>query len=113
MVDFSKVSCFLYTDKHPHDIESTLKMFKGKSSSGGKMNLNVVKPHKKKNWDPDYSMVIDAFSKCDPDHHVIVCKDSAISNVPSTEILDIVESAITKCKFDLFYMAKWMDRCDQ
>ena len=63
-------------------------------------------------------MAIKAFDEAPPDSFVIICKDTAISSASSATILDVVEATIESSsypgnQFDLFYLAKWMDRCDQ
>lgn len=53
-----------------------------------------------------------------PTNYIIISKDTSISSVPSDVIADQVSSIIhnksqnSEYKFDLFYLCKWLDRCD-
>jgi hypothetical protein len=115
MCDLSKVSTFIYTDKNPDDIQSVIGIFTGTNSLGRSLgSVNVVKNWQRQNWNSDYCMAIHAFEKCQEDEYVIICKDVVTTASTSEEVLNVVTEVInSKVAFDLFFMGKWLDRCDQ
>jgi hypothetical protein len=120
MFDSRKVVACIYSDKNRKDIESTVSMFTGISSSGSSINVNIISKYEcGDGWDQDYAMVIDAFRRFPEDNFIIICKDTAISSSSSRTILNLIEKVIgghLACNeqyFDIFYFCKWMDRCDQ
>jgi disulfide oxidoreductase YuzD len=48
-----------------------------------------------------------------PNNHVIVIKDSSVTNATSELIADFCNTAIKIGGWDLLYLCKWLDRCDQ
>lgn len=47
-----------------------------------------------------------------PKNHVIVAKDSSISDASPNRIADVVSAATNNGQWDVCYLSKWMDRCD-
>lgn len=109
----TNLEVFIASDKESCDVNSVVSMFNGRSSKGLQAEIEVFVPPKVKGWDKDYAMLIDVFNKADPSSYTIICKDTAISTSTSETILNVIETAMETCSFDLFYLAKWMDRCDQ
>lgn len=47
-----------------------------------------------------------------PDKHVLIVKDTSVSNSSPERIADIVSSALVAGGWDVFYLCRWLDRCN-
>ena len=47
-----------------------------------------------------------------PDSHVIIVKDTSVSDASPDRIADIVSGAMSNNDWHLCYLSKWLDRCD-
>lgn len=114
-----QVEVFIFTKQNAEDIRSVINLFTGTSTKGLKASsINVMAPNERNKWDSDYCMVLDAFAKASPDAYVIIAKDTCVSALTSSSIYDVLGESIASCKtdgnqFDIFYLARWLDRCDQ
>ncbi|CAH6419445.1 Hypothetical protein POVN_LOCUS731 [uncultured virus] len=114
----STLEVFIFSKQRPEDIPAAIDLFRGSSPNGLRANITVMVPTERPDVDPDYSMVLDAFSKAAPQSYVIICKDTSVSSNTSDAILDALEKAIDSGQqpgnaWDIFYLAAWLDRCDQ
>jgi len=96
----------------------TKQLFSAKSTSGRvNATVNIIKPIKNE-YDSDYFLTYNSLIESE-NQYVIICKDTAISSSTSENIFNVIEGVINRNidgsdnSFDIFYMAKWMDRCDQ
>lgn len=121
MGDAERLEVFIYSSKDPQAIEPTIALFTGTPPPTLRCEISVVSPpdcHHAEDvkWDPDYAMVVDALRRADKNSYTIICKDTAISALKSETILRTIDQTICMNKsvrpFDLFYLAKWLDRCD-
>jgi hypothetical protein len=111
------IEVFIYSNQDAKNVESVMRIFNGSSSTGLTVSVNVVPLPDAKGWDADYAMVVDAFKKAQPNSYVIICKDTAVSALTSQTVLDVLERVIQSGldpanAFDIFYLSKWLDRCD-
>jgi hypothetical protein len=121
------IQIYIYPDntsnKH-HNNNTVNSIFEGETTSGKKIeSITDVHLKIKDDCDPDYQILIEAFklasNKPHYDHtYIIVCKSTAVSSSSSQTILDVLEHVINENEnhqneFDIFYLSKWLDRCDQ
>lgn len=114
--------CSDNNDNKHNNVSRTL--FEGKTTSGKEV-ASIEKIHFKLNdtCDHDYQLLIHSFGLASKKSHydnmyIILCKNTAVSSSTSQNILDVLEFVIHENKnhknvFDLFYLSKWLDRCDQ
>jgi hypothetical protein len=119
------IRVYICPDNNNHNHKGTAKsLFEGKTSSGKSVS-SIENIHIKLNdtCDHDYQLLIHAFGLTSEkphyeDTYIILCKNTAVSSSDSQIILDVLEHVIEenehhKNSFDLFYLSKWLDRCDQ
>lgn len=108
-------------DENDPSLTHLVKMFDGSSTSGRTVpSINIIEEQTyNPEFDPDYNLVLDCFSKTtNPNSYTLICKNTAVSVANSQTIFDVLEKAIDSYTeneqnyFDIFYLAKWMDRCD-
>lgn len=111
------VNAYIYKENHGN-VEDAASLFKGKSDCGYKVHVKIVSfcPHDKHDY--DYQIVIESFNLACDDDYVIICKSTAVSASSCNTILNIIEKVVNDDKsgdncFDIFYLSKWLDRCDQ
>lgn len=109
------VKVYIFDDGHG---ESAMELFSGESSSGRNLDVEKIKYQCENKYDPDYETVIKAFSLAYheenyEDLYIIICKSSAVSVASSQRIIDVIEEVVFNECFDIFYLSKWLDRCDQ
>jgi hypothetical protein len=79
--------------------------------------------YKCREYDYDYEIVINSFNLASKKEnyentYIIICKSSSVSACTSETISEIIEKVINENEncdniFDIFYLSKWLDRCDQ
>ena len=47
-----------------------------------------------------------------PKNHVVVLKDTSVSNASTNQMANVISAAINSGNWDVCYLAKWLDRCD-
>lgn len=115
------IKIFIISDKVESELSGVISMFSGKSTSGRTSgNVSVIPVQDNDKYDTDYFTIYNCLSGTFDSDYVIMCKDTAVSTSPSSRIYDVLETAIQSNTeepnsiqgFDLFYLAKWADRCD-
>ena len=105
---------------HP-DVDSAIALFVGETSAFD-VKVILFDPTCDKEYDKDYQMVCQALrmsKEADCKAFTIVCKETSISSSSSQQIFKLIEDAITlhkseaKRRFDILWLADWLDRCDQ
>lgn len=114
---YLSVRVYLYEDNNC-DIDNAKLLFTGKTTSGKKVHIKKVDLDLHNRHDCDYQIVIKSFDLTeDENDYVLICKSSCVSASSSNTILNLIEKVIENNEngdncFDLFYLSKWLDRCD-
>jgi hypothetical protein len=111
------IKIFIFSNENPQTVKN---IFSGKSNSGlVSGTVNVVPIIENEKFDLDYWLTYNSLRNSTDTDYVIICKDAVVSTMNSSDIFDILENVINRNdtdpnnSFDLFYLGKWMDRCDQ
>lgn len=109
------IKVFISSSEKKDSLLPLINTFTGKSSSGLVFGtVNVVEPSITDKYDQDYFSVYNLLKTVSDDDYLIFCKDTAVSASNSEIIYNIIEKSIelnVDGKFDLFYLAKWLDSC--
>jgi len=116
------VRVYIYEENYGN-VEVSKSLFTGKSDNGNKIYIETISVDLHNKHDNDYQIVLESFNlastkKNYEDTYILICKSTAISSASSNTILNVIEKVVnddlngTNC-FDIFYLSKWLDRCDQ
>lgn len=108
----------IFSNENP---KTVVNIFSGKSSSNlVNGTVKIIPIEKNDKYDLDYFLTYNTLLNYSDTDYVIICKDTVVSSMPSDAIYDVLEEAIKRnndtsnnYEFDMFYLGKWMDRCDQ
>lgn len=113
------IKVYIFSDENKIENITTTKLFSDKSSDGlVSASINILNPVVN-DYDSDYFLTYTALISSNPEDYVVICKDTAISSSSSQTIFDFMQTIINKNisdsnnSFDICYMGKWMDRCNQ
>lgn len=114
----NNIKVFIISNSPKDSLKSVTSIFDGVSSSGKTSStINVVTEQKSDIYDTDYYTLYNLLLSVSDTDYFIFCKDAVVSSSTSKNTLDVIEKTILLNKdsnrFDLFYLAKWVDRCDQ
>ncbi len=103
------------------ELSPVIEIFNGKSTSGNTevSKINIIDTKKlNPNNDLDFETISEALRISDPANYLIVCKDDIIGIHSPEILLDHLEclinlQSVNKLNvFDIFYLCKWMDKCN-
>jgi hypothetical protein len=60
----------------------------------------------------DYEMIANSLSLSHARDYVIVCKSTSMCLMSPEDLSRVVNEVVERNTFDIFYLSKWLDRCD-
>jgi len=116
-MDGKKIQLIIPSDrrKNIEELQTAMDIFSGKSKSGLKISSYDILDIEGNNLDPDYSILIESIKIVDDSEtYLLICKPEVTSSYDPDVIMEVIDDVIDdeENKFDMFYLSKWMDRCD-